>query len=244
MNIDISMIINCHREKKLAQTSLSCFHALREQAEALDLTVEWVVIIDNGDEDTKAIVSSFPFLRTNDQVCEIQLGDTGLSRNFGASQAKGKYVCFFDADDLYSGGWLVGAYQLAMKFPENYLFHPEYTVYFDKASMWVKLKDQVSHGKNIATLARHNLWPYSVFLLRKHMQDLCYESAKATEGFGYEDWHWNCKGVSKGYVHKVVPKTVQFYRWKAAHLSRCQIHAEYHTIIKPSRLFNMLEKYV
>jgi glycosyltransferase involved in cell wall biosynthesis len=59
---------------------------------------EILVVDDGGTDNTKEIISSFNDQRI--QYLHKENGERGAARNYGAAGAKGKYITFFDSDDL------------------------------------------------------------------------------------------------------------------------------------------------
>ena len=59
---------------------------------------EILVVDDGGTDNTKEIISSFNDHRM--QYLYKENGERGAARNYGAARAKGKYITFFDSDDL------------------------------------------------------------------------------------------------------------------------------------------------
>jgi glycosyltransferase involved in cell wall biosynthesis len=238
---DISMVINFHHERILAHKTLLFCEKIRSYTISQGLRVEWVIVLDCGDSETLRIIK--PFLKDlTDQFHAVSFGDAGPARNFGASQAKGKYVSFFDGDDFYSQNWLSAAYNMAESLEGNLILHPQYTVRFGTEHTILEQFDQGSPEAHTTNLLKKNLWPAANFTQRKTLELIPYQGIEHGSGFGYEDWHWNCETIAHHCLHKTVPDTALFYRVKQSGSRRQDDHL--HSIIKPSRLFNQLGGYV
>lgn len=92
----LSVIIPCYNASQTIINSLLCFENEFSCVPSLD----WEIIVVNDgstDQTTNAVLSL-----NNPRIKYFEKNNSGVSntRNFGLSKAKGKYVWFFDADDL------------------------------------------------------------------------------------------------------------------------------------------------
>lgn len=63
-----------------------------------DFSLELIIIDDGGEDDTAQLISAL----NNPKIkyCRTKNRERGAARNFGAKLAKGKYINYFDSDDI------------------------------------------------------------------------------------------------------------------------------------------------
>lgn len=86
-----------------------------------------VIVVDDGSTDsTQEAINSFSDSRL--QYFLIPNGERGRARNFGALQAKGKYLNFFDSDDIMYPNHLETASKFAVSNQNPGVFHVGYEI--------------------------------------------------------------------------------------------------------------------
>ena len=76
---------------------------------------EIIVVNDSSTDDSLAIVQSF-----NDSRIRIYTkpnGGVSDTRNYGLKKALGEYICFLDADDLWTSEYLYNLHCIILKYP-------------------------------------------------------------------------------------------------------------------------------
>ena len=210
-NIDISVILTFHNEGAVAhKTFLAVDRCLKKLDEA-NVSYEIIAHIDNGDEATFACVEKAA--QTRDiRVFKNKFGDPSNSRNFAISQARGKYLCVQDGDDLYSENWLIDAYKIQEASKEPLILHTEFNLTFglnEQPRLW-QMFDSKSFEEDMLILFGRNRWSVGIFARTEDMKKYPYEDASGC--YGYEDWLFNCVSRFAGIKHNVVPNSIHFYR--------------------------------
>lgn len=236
----ISAVITFHRERELVVPTLHAIERMRRFAEARDLQVEWVMTLDGDDAATESAIVSHPALRKDDQLHKVNFRDLSSCRNHAVGLARGEFVATLDGDDLFSENWLHAAVSHIREHGPATITHPKWMIAFgDWNAYWEQL-DQTDPRFLPETLVSFNHWN-ACSLARREAFDTCpYVPARVGEnGFGFEDWHWNCETIARGYVHRVVPHTFRLERRKSEG-SLNQAHQHVAAILRPSAFFDSL----
>lgn len=116
----VSVIIPYFRKKKFIKSSV--FSALKQTHRKLEI----IIVYDDSDKsDLSYLKKTFkPYKNVKFLINQKNLG-AGLSRNNGINRAKGKYICFLDADDL----WKKNKLKLQIKFMKKYAYKISHTSY-------------------------------------------------------------------------------------------------------------------
>ncbi|MEG2803312.1 glycosyltransferase [Stenotrophomonas sp.] len=211
----LSVIVTFHQEGILAHAALRSYLLARASARTAGIEVELVLVLDNADAETLAIVCGHPELLGDEVLVMAAVGDAALARNQGIAQATGKYLCTLDGDDLISRDYFQRHVQLAERTPGRVILHPQVVVSFGMDSRFTWQLDQRTMPFSPDLLLSENPWISAVFARREVFTDIPYVACLPRQtGFGYEDWHWNCQTVAAGYEHVAVADTAYFYRLK------------------------------
>ena len=210
--VDITAVINLHREGLLAHASLLSIAQAKIRAESAGIGVEMVAVLDDPDEITKAVVQNCDLgsLRT----IEVHEGDLGAARNRGVHEAKGHWVAFLDADDLWGENWLVAAYAAATRDPREIVWHPEVNLYFGLNLHLFRHIDMEDPSFEALSLLLDNYWTSLCFARRALFLEIPYRKTSLTDQIGYEDWAWNMETIGAGLLHKIVSGTAHAIRVK------------------------------
>ncbi len=234
----VSGIVTFHGEGIVAHYTLLGLDRLRKHALAEGIPVDFVVVLDNADAETREIVVNCPVLQDTDTVLEVGNCDLGLSRNSGIEVARGDFIGVFDGDDYYSANWLAEALRTVRLRTGKVVVHPEYQISFGTIHCIVRpvdLDEQKDYPL-VSCLAVHP-WTACAFGCREMFLECPYEATNAKQsGFGFEDWHWNLELLAKGYRHVSAAGTAHYYRRKATSLLTETIANS--AIIRPGRFFS------
>lgn len=234
---DVSIIMTAHAEGRLAHRSVKSVLRAIEVARERGIKSEFVVILDAPCQETRDYFDEQR--EAFDSITIVELHDPGLSRNHGAPIANGRYLAFIDADDLFCHNWIAAAYEFAARCDESTLvLHPELTLWFGRRVELFRHSDSTDPNFSPLNLIRHNLWTSANFVGRKFFLDgNLYAATNPLDGFGFEDWHWNCESIANEAVHRVVPETVHFVRLKTSN-SRNEQATRAGVVFLPTRLFD------
>ena len=241
-HIDITCIINCHRESYLINSTLKCVDRALTHAQSCGLTLEVIIARDNSDDDTIDIVERYASGKSYWQILELCNGDLASSRNDALNLAKGKYTAFIDGDDLWCETWLLDCFMYAENREDRIILHPEYNVYFGGFQHIFKHVDMESERFERDYLYYSNYWTSLSFSNTSLYKEFPYRRNTITDGFGYEDWTWNYETMTEGYLHKIVPGTAHYIRRGKAETSLLDKTQEFKAIPRIFELYENLGK--
>ena len=216
--IDISVVLNIHREALWLRPTLLSLEACANQARNAGLKIELVAVFDRSDEATKYVftetdLAAFEQIKTID----VDVGSLGLARNAGIAQAEGEFIWTADADDLVSANALIACHRTACSHP-----YEKIVVFVD---FLVAFGDTFHVGRyftsdllTAADFAFQHSYISRIFLRRSVFKELAYLDLRLSKGFAYEDWHLNCCLFERGFSFKIAPDTIIFYRQRTGSL--------------------------
>ena len=209
----VTAVINGHREGLLAGPSILSFQEAVAHARAAGLDVETLIVLDRPDEMTTAVFKENPVGPRD--IVFTEYGDLGLARNRAVEEAHGDFVGFLDADDLWSVNWLTAAHAYSRGQQKPFVAHSEVNVVFGSARNFWTHVDSEAPDFDPGFLGIGNYWDSMSFAPRELYRAHPFARASFGEGFGYEDWHWNCETLLVGIPHRPVPDTLHFKRRRA-----------------------------
>jgi len=232
----VDVVVTAHSEGVLAHTSLSSFGVARSNAS--DADIRFIIVMDRPSSDTVDIIHRHPDVRSTDLILQVDNGDPGLSRNSGIQASDADYACILDADDLIGSQHFVRHLRIAEQMSKRTILRPEMVVNFGLHNSFNWQVHQPGQYFNPYTLMMVNVWSIMSFAHRSTYEDVPYSPAFTKDtGFGYEDWHWNCETLGRGYVHELAWGCIHFYRRR---WSRNEIANTFKATIEKSCLFEDL----
>ena len=210
--IDVSIVLNMHREALYLRPTLLSLDACADEARKAGITVELIAVFDRPDQDTLDVFRQTP-LKAFEQIksTEIDVGSLGLARNAGIGLAEGEFVWTADGDDLVSRNAIIQ------------LLHTAKTVQNPKVVVFIEFLAAFGEQYHVARyfgsewltpadFAFQHPFVSRLFIRRSAFAELRYNDLKVTTGFAYEDWDLSCRLLAQGYDFAIAPDTVFFYR--------------------------------
>ena len=137
MPVLLSIIIPTYNRANLIEKTIASVLGQSEK------NFEVIVIDDGSTDNTEEVVSKY--LSDQFRYIKIENGERGAARNHGTKLANGKYINWFDSDDIMHPNHVetiaqcVGQYQEKDLFILNFdNFFPEGNFYKDNATAWSK----------------------------------------------------------------------------------------------------------
>lgn len=203
--------MNVHDEAKyLARTLRSTEEAVRFAAFRGALS-ELIVVLDRPTAGVIDFIDRYEFdAFDGHKVIVCDNGSLGPSRNIGISHASGTYVTTCDADDLISFNTFDEMLMTACHGDPRVVLVPQYLFVFGVEYYVVEYFD----SNRVTPLMFTGYQPYHsrLFAHRSVFADVPYAAAHPGSGYVYEDWHYNCQLLARGYQFDVVPDTILFCR--------------------------------
>ena len=203
----VSIVVTAHREGELLRRT---FASAQTAALMAGAPSELLVICDRADEDTSREARALDGAR----VIVIDRGDPASARAAGVAASRAPWIAFLDGDDLWGPSWLRLALARAQaEEPSSKLaLHSELTATFGaRAELWRHVS---AHDADFRaeSLLEQNPWTSLAFVSRALAASVPPTETRAENGFGFEDWHWNCETLAAGAKHEAVPGTIHFVR--------------------------------
>lgn len=216
--VDVSVILNIHREAPYVRRTIKSLSEAAAHAAASSIRSELIIVFDRSDALTKEATRAAPACAFfSKKYIEVDHGSLGLARNSGIDAATGEHIWLADADDLVSFNCITQMYAVAAN-NKNAAVFPSHLIAFGE-DFWVARYFDDSVVKS-ADFAYGHPYISRIFLNRKHFLDLKFHDLRLSNGFAYEDWHFNAELRARGVSFKIAPKTIFFYRQRKGSLLR------------------------
>lgn len=234
--IDVSVVLNMHREALYLRPTLLSLDACANEAKNAGINVELIAVFDRPDQDTIEVFKETP-LKAFEQIktTTIDVGSLGLARNAGIDLAEGEFIWTSDGDDLVSRNSIIELVKTARSHP-----HPKVAVFLDYLAAFGEQYHVVryvgSQWLTAADFAYQHPYVSRIFIRRSAFDSLRYLDLKVTTGFAYEDWDFNARLLAAGFEFAIATNTILFYRQRGNSLLR-QANAASAKMIPHSALF-------
>lgn len=188
------------KHKDLLQT------AIESVAGQIDGSWEMIVVDDTSEGDLKQYGSipyeiAYPWIRW---IRNNKLHNVSAARNIGASAARGKYLCYLDADDYVYHNYVSSMQEVIV-----YCEGEARVVYSD----WVEMPKGEVHAAenwNLERLKDHALFAVTMLVPKSaHMRVGGFDESLDL----WEDWEFVLRLALAGYVGIRVPKPLFAYRY-------------------------------
>lgn len=232
--MDVTAIINVHREGRLIVPAVRSFLAAVGVARAAGLSVEAFCVGDRIDEATLEVMLEFPEL----EVLEVEYGDLGLARNQGVGLAAGHSVAFLDADDIWGSNWLLEGHRRLTAYGKPAVVHPQWWVSFTTDNTQLQVHEHVGTDDSRYDsdhLVQFNVWTALCMASKSVLQRFPYEARRP--GIGFEDWQFNARTAAAGVPHLAAPGAYHFIRSYAASKSLSAALTAARTVPGPNPYF-------
>jgi glycosyltransferase involved in cell wall biosynthesis len=211
-SLDLSVIITAHAEGNLLHHTLL---SVRRALAALQNRYSFEIIIHADNPTTPTI--NYLKVHEDTSLKDIRLfqnkfGDLGSSRNFAIDKAQGHFVATIDADDLMSENWLCAALDILQSREELTIAHSEITIEFEGADNLIIKHGEIDHETDALLSVYANRWNSVIIAPRQLLLEEPY--APNSPGYGYEDWHLNCRLINRHIHNILIPQTAIFVRRK------------------------------
>jgi len=208
MACDVSIIFSASDEGRLCHSTLQSIFRALSHAEKIGIRGEVITILDQPTQETS---DYFSYSDKTVKIKHVQYGDSGLSCNYGVQEAKGKYVFFLRAGDLFSACWITKAYKYLEQTQNEVIVHTEYYFCFGKEPSYWKKQSSFSPKFILEKMVENNCWDSCCAAKRSLFMQFPF-SVTIADGFFFKEWHLYCNTLAAGIEQHVIPETAYFSR--------------------------------
>lgn len=207
--IVLSIIITAHNEGiYLHKSVLSIERALELIPEK---KYEIILSLDNPDSETIRVANSLK-KNKNIVIFKSSFGNPADNRNFAISKANGKFITLLDGDDLISREWFKNGLD-TLKKNKGAIVRPEihamFGSYMNSLVVW-KMRNSSNKDIDAIQMSYWNIWTLPLISETKTVKSILFK--RPVDGFGFEDYLFNCEAIAKNIPIIIAPRTTFFYR--------------------------------
>jgi len=211
--VDISLILTVHNETVVTGVTMIAANASVKAAERAGYSVEKIIVLDAATPRTRACLSNPAY--SDWQLIDLSERDLGRARNRVVRMARGSYVAFLDADDLFSENWLAqGAAVLdaGAAAGERVIAHPAINWIFDADQALMAVTPQESPIFSPVFFYFENYYDSLCMAPRQAHLDIPYVSRDIPNGLSYQDSQFAIETLAAGWLHRTAKDTIIFKR--------------------------------
>jgi hypothetical protein len=209
-DIDLTVALTAHSETLVAGPTLASAEAAIAEVRRAGYTVERLIGFDTPTPECRAYFAQPAFAAW--QASEHAFRDQGRTRNALAARARGRWLAFLDADDLFSENWLIEAIRCLQAAGDD----ARVVGQFDAATSVTVTPAQDDPFFSPYGLAVTNFYDALCLAPRQAWIEHPFPHRDIEDGYAFEDWQWAIETMVAGWHHAVAPDTVIFKRRRDA----------------------------
>lgn len=233
-SVDLSIIVTAHKEGIVTHKTILGILRCADELKNNDINYEIIVGLDNPDEATKNYYDKWK-KNKKFSLLNCSFGNPAENRNNAIKNAHGEFISIIDGDDIPSRNWLLDSYLLAKKQKQPTVIRPNFNLQFgfndNEKVLWV-MDSSFSKEEDAIIMSYWNRWSMTCTAHSEIFKKYPYKPA--VNGFGFEDYLWNCEIRSDDVPCLVANGTVIFYRRRSNSVTTSHIG----TILDYSNLFD------